>query len=186
MKARLGLVRAAAVLVAAVSGLVGCGTTTVSAPPKNNPPPSAVADSPSTTPPANGHQLGESVDAGTGFVRATVFAYTQPAASGASPAAAGNAWATADVRACAQDGTIFAVSVSDATWSLRLADGTAVSPWHGDDPAFPQPRYPQTPTSLQAGQCVRGWVVFEVPANGPPPLLRYSPQGAEPIDWLTG
>jgi hypothetical protein len=90
------------------------------------------------------------------------------------------------VQACAPKGTIFPVSISDAAWSLRATDGFAVSPWRGDDPAFPQPRYPQTPTSLQAGQCVRGWVVFEVPTNGRPQLLRYSPQSAEPIDWLIG
>jgi hypothetical protein len=182
MTARLGLVRATVLLIAALPGLaaslIGCGTTTAAGTRDTNPQPS-----PTTSPPPPGHLLGESVGAGTGFVLATGFRYTQPAASGASPPPAGNTWAAADVQACAQQGTIFPVSVSDGAWSLRLTDGTAVSAWRGDDPGFPQPRYAETPTSLQAGQCARGWVVFEVPANNPALLLRYSPQGAEPIDW---
>jgi hypothetical protein len=180
MRARLGLVRAAVLLLAALPGLAGCASTGVGAPVDNNPPIAVT-----TNPPASGHRLGDTVASGSGFVVATGFAYNQPAAPGASPPPAGNAWAAADVQACAPKGTIFPVSISDAAWSLRATDGFAVSPWRGDDPAFPQPRYPQTPTSLQAGQCVRGWVVFEVPTNGRPQLLRYSPQGAEPIDWLT-
>jgi hypothetical protein len=182
MTARLGLVRTA-LLIAALPGLavglIGCGAR-VGGPLDTNPPPSAA-----TSPPAQGHRLGEPVTSGSGFVVATGFGYNQPAASGASPPPDGNAWAAADVQACSPQGTIFPVSVSDAAWSLRLADGRSVGAWHGDDPAFPQPRYPQTPTSLQAGQCLRGWVVFEVPANAQQPVLRYSPQGAEPIDWLT-
>jgi hypothetical protein len=184
MTARLGLVRAAALLIAAVAGLAaglaGCGTNTGDGTRDLNPPSAATSSA------ATGHRLGEQVAAGTGFVVATAFGYNPPAATGGSPLPGGGSWASADVQACAQQGTVFPVSVSDGTWSLRLADGTAAGAWHGDDPAFPQPRYAETPTSLQAGQCLRGWVVFQVPANGLPQLVRYSPQGAEPIDWLLG
>jgi len=184
MTARFGLLRTTVLLVAAVPGLAavltGCGTTVgVGSAQTDNPPPSA---SPSPLP--SGLRLRDAATAGTGFVVATGFAYNQPAAPGASPAPAGNAWAAADVQSCAPQGTVFPVSISDAAWSLRFGNGTVVNPSHVDDPVFPQPQYPQTPTPLQAGDCVRGWVIFEVPADNRPMLLRYTPQGgAAPIDW---
>jgi hypothetical protein len=173
----------AALLLAATApglaaGLAGCGPA-ASGPLATNPLPSV-----STSPPPSGHPFGESVAAGTGFVVATAFGYTQPGAPGAAPPQAGNVWAAADVQACAQPGTVFKVTVSDAPWSLRFPDGTAVSPTTADDPHFPQPRYPGTPSALQPGECLRGWVVFEVPADGRPQVLRYGPQGGTPIDWL--
>jgi hypothetical protein len=181
MAGRLRLLRVAALLAAApglVAGLTGCGGT-VAAPLANNPQPSA-----STSPPPAGHRFGENVASGSGFVLAVVFGYTQPAAPSAAPAHPGNVWAAADVQACAQPGTVFQLTVSYGPWSLRYADGTVVNPSGADDPRFPQPRYPATPTSLHPGECLRGWVVFQVPAKSEPQALRYAPQGAEPIDWL--
>jgi hypothetical protein len=181
MAGSLRLRQVAALLMAApafVAGVTSCGSN-VAAPLATNPLPSA-----STSPPPAGHRFGETVAAGSGFVLAAAFNFTQPAAPSAAPAQPGHAWAAADVQACAQPGTVFQVTVSDGPWSLRYSDGTAVQPSHADDAQFPQPRYPGTPTSLHPGECLRGWVMFEVPAKGEPQVLRYAPQGAPPIDWL--
>jgi hypothetical protein len=178
MAGQSGLLRVALLLVTAVPGLAGCGGT-VAGPLDTNPLPSV-----STSPPPSGHRFGESVPANSGFVAAVVFGYVQPAARDAAPAQAGHVWAAIDVQACAEPGTVFKVTVSDGPWSLRFADGTVVGPTLADDPHFPQPRYPATPTSLEAGECLRGWMVFEVPTDGRPDLVRYAPQGGSPIDWL--
>lgn len=185
MTGRLGGLRAAALLVATMpalaAGLAGCGSKTVAGPLDNNRPLSAPA---SVSPPPQGHRFGESVPANTGFIAAAVFGYRQPVSADASPPPAGAAWAAADVQACAQPGTVFQVTISDAPWSLRLSDGTAVPPSHTDDPHFPQPRYPTTPTALQPGECLRGSLVFAVPAGAQAQTLWYSPQGGAPIDWV--
>jgi hypothetical protein len=171
-----------AVLFASILLLTGCATERGSAAPAG-----AVA----TLPPSNspgpapqGHAFGETVPANSGFVSATVFAYTEPTAEGAAPDKPGDEWAAADVQACGEAGSVFPVTVSDGPWSLRYADGTAASPTRSRAAQFPQPQYPATPSTLKAGECLRGWVMFAVPAGKSPQLVRYAPQGAAPIDWV--
>ena len=178
MGAQLRLARAAVLLATLSPGLVGCGSTGPSGPLADNPQPS-----PTVSPAPTAPQFGQSVAAGTGFIAATVFSYTQPAAGGAAPSQAGHVWAAVDAQACREPGSVFQVTVSNAPWSLRFSDGTATVPSLADDPHFPQPRYPDTPTALQPGQCLRGWIVFDVPAAGRPLAVRYAPQGGSPIDW---
>ncbi len=178
MGARLRLARVAVPLAALAAGLVGCGSNGPSGPLADNPPPSPTVSAPPTAP-----QFGQSVAAGTGFVAATVFGYTQPAADGAAPSQAGHVWAAVDAQACREPGSVFQVTVSSGPWSLRFPDGTSAAPSQADDPHFPQPRYPDTPTALQPGQCLRGWIMFDVPQVGRPLAVRYAPQGGSPIDW---
>jgi predicted small secreted protein len=144
---------------------------------------SAAPTSPAS-PPLRGHKFGETVQANSGFIAATVFDYTQPAAAGAAPASAGHVWGAVDIQACAAAGSVFQVTISDAPWSVRFADGTAATPARTGDPGFPQPTYPATPKSLATGECDRAWLVFEVPDGTRPQLVRYAPQGATPVDWL--
>lgn len=178
MGARLGLARVAMLLAALVPGLAACGSSGPSGPLANNPPASPTASAGPTGP-----RFGQSMAAGTGFIAATVFGYTQPAATGAAPSQAGHVWAAVDAQACRQPGSVFQVTVSEGPWSLHFPDGTSTPPTQADDPQFPQPRYPATPTPLQEGQCLRGWIMFDVPEVGRPLSVRYAPQGGSPIDW---
>ena len=178
MDARLGLARVALLLAALAPGLAGCGSTGPSGPLADNPP-----ASPTVSAGPTGPQFGQSMAAGTGFIAATVFGYTQPAASGAAPSRAGHVWAAVDAQACREPGSVFQVTVSDGPWSLRFPDGTSAAPSQADDPNFPQPRYPSSPAALQPGKCLRGWIIFDVPEIGRPLSVRYAPQGGSPIDW---
>ncbi|GIH16490.1 hypothetical protein [Rugosimonospora africana] len=131
-----------------------------------------------------GHALGESAQSSSGFVSVTVFSYEQPTAGAVPPDRSGDEWAAADVQTCAETGSVFQATVSNAPWSLSYPDGTALIPTRATAAQFPQPAYPISPRSLAPGQCLRGWVVFAVPAGRRPQVIRYAPQGATPIDWL--
>jgi hypothetical protein len=174
------MLRSVLLLASVLPALVGCGSQ--SAP--TQPSVTAPLPSTSTSPPPSGHQLGEAVSSTTGFIGATVFGYTQPLTASAAAPSPEHVWAAADVQACALPGSVFQVTVSDAPWSLRFADGTVANASRADDPQLPQPRYPSSPTALQSGECLRGWLVFAVPAGSQPTFVRYSPQGGPPIDWL--
>ncbi|HEY2673640.1 MAG TPA: hypothetical protein VGJ07_25165, partial [Rugosimonospora sp.] len=100
------------------------------------------------------------------------------------PDRSGDEWAAADIQTCAETGSVFQVTVSNAPWSLSYPDGTDLIPTRTSAPQFPQPGYPHSPSTLQPGQCLRGWIVFAVPAGSRPQVIRYAPQGATAIDWL--
>jgi hypothetical protein len=170
------------VLFAGILLMTGCGGAHGSAAPAGAITSLPPSNSPGPAP--QGHALGETVAANSGFVSATVFAYTEPAAEGAAPDKTGDEWAAVDVQTCGEAGSVFPVTVSDGPWSLRYADGTAVTPARTSAAHFPQPQYPATPNTLKAGQCLRGWIMFAVPAGQSPQLVRYAPQGATPIDWV--
>jgi hypothetical protein len=175
---RSALVRGLATAAVLATG-GGCSSTPQGA---QTPPPSTVAAS---SPPVPVHRLGEKVQAGNGFLEMTVYAYRQPAAPGAPTEQPGLAWGAVDVQACSSASSIFAVSVSETPWSLVYADGTAVSPTAADRAQLPQPAYPTTPRSLQPGECLRGWIVFAVPAGTVPQWVRYAPPDAAPLNWLS-
>jgi hypothetical protein len=131
-----------------------------------------------------GHALGETVASSSGFVSVTVFSYEQPAAATVPPDRSGDEWAAADIQTCAETGSVFQATVSNAPWSLSYPDGTAVTPTRTTAAQFPQPAYPSSPRGLAPGQCLRGWVVFAVPAGRRPQVIRYAPHGASAIGWL--
>jgi hypothetical protein len=168
-------------LATAVGLAAGCGS---SAAPQRapTPVPSTVA-APSATP--STHRLGEKVRASNGFVEVTVYAYQQPAATGAPvPDQPGLVWGAADVQACSSPTSIFDVSVSDAPWALVFADGSLISPATAGHAEFPQPVYPSTPRGLKPGECLRGWITFAVPPATAPEFVRYAPQDAAALNWV--
>jgi len=48
---------------------------------------------------------------------------------------------------------------------------------------WPTPRYPEL-RSLQPGECVRGWIGFEVPKSVHAKYLEYVPDGDHVADWV--
>ncbi len=172
------LLRALATAAVLAAGC-GCSADPQRAP---TPLPSTVA-TPSRALPA--HRLGEKVQAGTGFLEVTVYAYQQPVAAGAPADQPGLGWGAADVQACSSASSIFEVSVSAGPWSLVYIDGTSISPSKAGHPQFPQPAYPATPRRLQPGECLRGWIVFAVPSATAPQWVRYAQPDAVPLSWST-
>jgi hypothetical protein len=158
--------------------LAGCSTTagTGATAPAGLPTTGAASVGPSP------HALGQTVDAAHSFVEATVYSFQQPVASGApAPNPGDYTWAAVDVQTCASTSVIFNASVSSLQWMLVYDDDTEVESARVTYPQFPQPRYPNR--TLKPGECVRGWIVFPVPAGARPQLVRYAPYGAPPVDW---
>jgi hypothetical protein len=143
---------------------------------------------PATSGPGTGrapNAIGQSADADHSFIAATVFAYRQPVASGApAPNPGDYAWAAVDVQTCASASVIFNAAVTGLQWLLVYGDGTEVEPARTAYPQFPRPRYPIAQRTLRAGECVRGWIMFPVPAAAKPQLIRYAPFGSAPVDWV--
>lgn len=74
-----------------------------------------------------------------------------------------------DVRVCSSIPTT--VQGMDR-WALVDANGGRYEASTGVNP--PKPEYPYTPVSIGAGECVRGWVVFETKDGVPVVAARYS------------
>ena len=121
-----------------------------------------------------------------GTVGATMYEYRQPSVTGtSSPGPSGYTWGSADVEVCILPQAKGTVTVDWVTWALRYADNSVVEAATTVDNAFPQPLYPVKSHPVAAGQCVRGWVTFAVPADKKPTLVEYTPHGFV-AQWRTG
>jgi hypothetical protein len=93
---------------------------------------------------------------------------------------AGYVWAAIDVKVCSEKGSFTA---TDQPWTLTYADGARIdssSTKYGD---FPKPEFPFE-TTLTAGKCVKGNIVFAVPDSPRPSTAVYAPAGlATPREW---
>ena len=49
--------------------------------------------------------------------------------------------------------------------------------------SYPLPTYPTEPRRLVKGQCVKGWVTFNVAPGVKLKSVTYSPAGEKPITW---
>lgn len=155
----------------------------------------ASAASPSTpTPSPTGggqaaHRLGERVVSVDGTVDMTVFAYKQPVAKSAPPpdGEKGYVWGAAEVRVCVRQPSDPPVGVSEGPWSVVYTDGAIVEPSSSKYDSFPRPEYPVVGDRIiRPGRCVRGWIVFPVPAGKRPSLVEYAPESEPlPMSWRT-
>jgi peptidoglycan hydrolase-like protein with peptidoglycan-binding domain len=165
------------------------------APPAAAGSPSGPAATPSvapTTPPPSSpavtaNALGRTVDidGGDGIrVTATVYAYRQPSAPGATSPGPGLEWASADVQMClrtAPAGTT--IGVSQRPWRFAYRDGRTAEFGSVTYQQFPSPAYPNDQRPISAGRCVRGWLTFPVPTGERPAWVEYAPEGAPVTDW---
>jgi hypothetical protein len=159
--------------------VAGCATSAQGTRPEPlDTPPASPSLAASPSPPA--YLLGQPATADNGQVTATVFSYRQPAAPGGP---SGSVWGAADVQVCVQHSAIFDVSVSRGPWLLLSREGRTIAASLAVDAGFPQPAYPADHRRLHPGECVRGWIVFPVPAAERPVAVQYAPAGAQPINW---
>jgi hypothetical protein len=135
---------------------------------------------PRTAQPA--HRLGDRVPLADGLVDTTVLAYKQPVAVNApNPGAPNTEWGAADVRVCARIETI---TVSESSWAITYADGGVIEPSNRKYVYFPEPEYPIVDRPVEAGRCVRGWIVFPALKGKRPAAVEYAPDGFVPVVWL--
>lgn len=76
------------------------------------------------------------------------------------------------------------VSLSWEPWSLAFADSTTIEPvdsWSDD--WFTVPLYSGFGKTVRLGKCLRGWVLFEVPAGKRPVTVNYGPRDSVPLEW---
>src|SRR5581483_2978403 len=100
----------------------------------------------------------------------TTYRYRKNAAPGAPGPGSGERWDGADVKVCvANKGEL-----SDGPWSLVGSDDGLYQPSTDIYSQFPLPQYPAGDTPVGAGQCVRGWIIFNVPRKASITELQYS------------
>ncbi|MFI6595001.1 hypothetical protein ACIBHX_02065 [Nonomuraea sp. NPDC050536] len=131
------------------------------------------------------HPFNDSDSTGT----MTVLKFRQPFPSRFPPDRAGYEFAGIEIRQCFK--TISAkegISVGWEPWSLTYKNGTIVDPpssWSADH--FSVPLYPRD-RPVRAGQCVRGWIPYEVPKGKKPSTVAYTlpasdTQAAMQVEW---
>jgi hypothetical protein len=135
------------------------------------------------------HKLGESVTMGVLSI-ATVYAVKQPVATNATaPDQPGYVWGAADIKICAgtgDGGTMTGISITSEPWSLVYADGSSATPSSVGYQQFPKPEFPWGDHALLWGQCMRGWLVFPVPASQKAATVEYRPsQSYEGVPAVT-
>lgn len=152
---------------------------------------SSTAPVPSVAPSPTIHRFGEAIPLGN-IAIATAYAYRQPVATTApKPDQPGYEWGAADIKVCAGSGagdSQQGITVTRGPWSLVYADATQAQPSNTGYNAFPKPEYPWDDHPLPWTRCIRGWIVFPVPAGKRPTMVEYAPppDPARPtmvIDW---
>jgi hypothetical protein len=150
-------------------------TVTVTATPGHS-----AAKQPGTVPTGKAITADDNDSTGT----ATAVRFKQPLPSRYPPDRKGYEYAGLEVRRCFD--TISAgadLSVGWNAWTLSYRDGTVVEPaesWSAD--YFSVTLYPRD-RPVRAGQCVRGWIPYEVSKGTRPTSASYITEGADPLEW---
>jgi hypothetical protein len=180
-----GIAAGAVVLVGAAVAITIAATRTPDTSPAAQQQTQAAASTAAATPPAatasaaNPAVLKLGAKADGPVSASTVYSWKQPVADKApKPEQDGMEWGAADVEICAKiDG-----AMSRTNWRLTYADHTTIEPSSTGYRQFPAPEYPWDERDLTAGQCVRGWLTFAVPAGQKPATVQYQPRGGR-YDW---
>lgn len=129
-------------------------------------------------------QLGDTVDIddGMGALTATAVGYRDTGVKGWPEALGpGEKWAVLDVKVCNTSGD--PIQTSPLPWSLGYEGGVRVDSAGMNAGDLPKPLYPMD-AKVAAGDCVRGNIAFQVPEEGRPERVLYSPEVLdEPVEW---
>jgi hypothetical protein len=132
---------------------------------------------------ANVKPPGGTFDDGLGHT-VTYFGIQRPAAANApAPTSPGTEWVAVDAQVCY--GPEAADEDQPWAWSLLGADGEVYGDTSSDAyPEFPSPAFPTGRFTPAKGQCVRGWIVYEVPMGVPIVNVTYMATEADlPVIW---
>ncbi|MET8826080.1 DUF4352 domain-containing protein [Streptomyces sp. NPDC004610] len=147
---------------------------------------SSVEPSAEPSPPAEPLKLGDTADITTDITfSAAALSYKDKSIKGIPDfLSAGQKWAALEVKVCNTGSAPF--ETSTYTWSLAYADGARVESAGMNAGELPQPVYPMD-AKVGADDCVRGHIAFQVPEEGRPERVLYSPAGLdEPVEWQVG
>ncbi len=97
---------------------------------------------------------------------------------------AGQKWAVLEVKVCNEGSE--PIQTSPFPWSLAYPDGVRVESAGMNAGDLPQPLYPMD-AKVGDGDCVRGNIAFQVPKEGRPERVLYSPDTIDvPVEWRLG
>jgi hypothetical protein len=156
----------------------GQTTTTAAVAPTTGAPAASTAAAATTAAQAPGVlKLGAKAEGPNGT--SVAHAYKQPVATKApKPEQEGFEWGAADVEVCSK----IAGYLNNLSWTLVYADHTRIEASSVGYQQFPLPEYPTGDTDITAGQCIRGWITYPVPAGKRPVSVHYQPQSFQ-ADW---
>jgi hypothetical protein len=149
-------------------------------------PASSTKSSPSPSPTQETLKFGDTVDIDSDVQSsAAVLAYRDKGVRGLPELlGAGQKWAVVEVKVCNRGAEAFPVTTF--VWSLAYEDGARVESAGTNAGALPQPLYPMD-AKVPGGDCVRGNIAFQVPVEGRPERVLYSPDSLdEPVAWRVG
>ncbi|WP_406156947.1 DUF4352 domain-containing protein [Streptomyces canus] len=140
--------------------------------------------SPSPTPSPEKLKVGDTASISTSDAKftATVLKYQDKGIKGVPEMlSAGQKWAALEVKVCNTGTDGF--GISPLVWSLAYADGARIEAAGMNAGELPQPLYPMD-AKVKVGDCVRGYIAFQVPQAGRPERVLYSPDSLdEPAEW---
>ncbi len=141
--------------------------------------------SPSPTPSQETLKVGDTANISTSDAKftAAVLKYQDTGIKGVPEMlSSGQKWAAVEVKVCNTGTDGF--GISPFVWSLAYSDGARVEAAGTNAGDLPQPVYPMD-AKVKVGDCVRGYIAFQVPESGRPDRVLYSPESLdEPAEWL--
>lgn len=148
----------------------------------------SASPTPSPTPPPSQDtlKLGDTADIDAeGKFSAAALAYQDTGVKGIPEMlGAGQKWAVLMVKVCNKDTE--PIETTTVVWSLAYEDGARVESAGMNAGELPQPLYPMD-AKVSGGDCVKGNIAFQVPKEGSPERVLYSPDVLdEPVEWQVG
>jgi hypothetical protein len=150
-------------------------------------PPASSTPTPTPSPSQEQLKVGDTakINAADAKFTAAVLGYKDDGIKGVPEMlSSGQKWAALQVKVCNTGTDGF--GVSPLVWSLAYTDGARIEAAGMNAGELPQPLYPMD-AEVKVGDCVRGWIAFQVPVEGRPERVLYSPDTLdEPVEWLVG
>jgi hypothetical protein len=127
-------------------------------------------------------QPGATVNDGRGHT-VTYYSIQQPAAPNApEPQSPGTEWVAIDVQVCYGPGA--QTWDNSQSWVLVDANNGNYDPSSTGYSQFPSPEFPWGDIAVIDGQCIRGWIVYDVVIGADIVNVAYMPYGAtRPVTW---
>jgi hypothetical protein len=128
------------------------------------------------------HPVGETVDRSEGWRTTLHGVNLDPAPDGPQPQSPGNKWVSLDVENCAGPSETEAY-INSSPWRIVAADNRQYQASGTGYGTFPTPDYAFGDTPISAGECIRGWITFDVARDATLVSVKYQTTTGEETVW---